>query len=388
VRKPRIGIDASAIVIARKNGYENYATRLLLSMASLEEAEFDSLDIHLYIYSGNRLADASLLRTYLPRLQRFPCRVFRPRRGFRVALPLWAMRDRLDWLHLPVHLWSQRLPVPVLSTFHDACSRRWLASGGEAYTEITQLEHLTSRQIAMSDAFIAVSASTKRDLIELLGVTSDRVHVVLHGADGSFVETPDRSDAIRAHYGLTSYILSVNALQGNKNYGRLIRAFGEMTRSGRTDRVLAIVGRDGWGAASIHTQIESAGVDLPVRYLGYVPQVDLPGLYAGADLVVNASLCEGFGFPILEALEAGAVVAASRSTSLPEVGGNGVAYFDPFDVNDMARVMERALTDTSYRIALRDAAQLRLADLTWEKAARSTLDVYRTIAARKKGGVS
>ncbi len=381
----RIGIDASALVIARKNGYENYVTRLLMAMASLEDAVFDGLDLRLYVYAGNRFADAGLLDTYLPQLRRFACRVHRPRRGFGLCLPALAALDRLDWLHLPVNLWSRRFPCRVLTTVHDLCSRRWLSEGGADLPEIRAMERMTTDQVQRSDGFIAVSESTRRDMLDRLKVPGQRVYVVPHGSDGAFADSGDSVRAVRAHYRLPPYILSVNALQGNKNYGRLVRAFARLAEAGRSQHILVIVGRDGWGGAAVRAEIEAAGLGERVRLLGFVPQAHLAGLYAGADLVVNASLCEGFGIPVIEALEAGAVVAAARATSFPEVGGAAVALFDPYDEIEMARVIHRSLTDVAYRAALRVAARERLMELTWERAARGTLAVYRSLVESDGG---
>jgi glycosyltransferase involved in cell wall biosynthesis len=111
--------------------------------------------------------------------------------------------------------------------------------------------------------------------------------------------------------------------------------------------------------------------------IGYVPQEHLIGLYSGASLVVNGSLCEGFGLPVLEALACGAIVAVAQNTSLPEVGGSAVACFDPLDINDMVEVIYTALTDERLRQTLRSASTAQVSKFTWTQTALNTLSIYK-----------
>jgi glycosyltransferase involved in cell wall biosynthesis len=374
----RIGIDASAMLIARKNGYENYVTHLILAMTELDAAELEGLDIYLYFYTGNRLADATLLDTLLPRFRRFTCRVYRLRRGFRIAFPLIVAKDRLDWLHLPVHLWSERFPCRVASTFHDACSRRMLMQGHTS-DAIRQLEEAIQIQLGISQALIAVSQSSKQDLVDLYGVLAESVQVVHHGVDAQFRPDSFAARQVREFYNLPPYILSVNALQGNKNHIRLLRAFAELRARYHIPQILVLVGRDGWDSDVIYAEITKLQLGSSIRRLGYVPQDHLCGLYAGADLVVNASLCEGFGLPVLEALACGAVVAAANIPALVEIGGDAVSYFDAYSIGNMVATILSALTDPQERTRRLAAAPRQLASFTWKRAAEETLSVYRML---------
>lgn len=378
--KLRIGVDGSALLIAHKNGYENYATALITAMAGLPAAETEDMDIFLYFYAGNRLADASLLGEMRTALRRFTLRVYAPRRGFGVAFPVMALADRLDLLHLPVHVWARRFACPVVTTLHDACARR-LMQAGLSLPSLTDLDQMLAQQVAMSRAFIAVSESTRQDVARLYGAPPERISVVYHGAETRFARDEEGARQVRRRYQLGRYILCVNGLQLNKNHGRLLQAYARLRGEHGVSQALVLVGRDGWGADQIRAEIEALGADSGVRLLGYVPAGDLPALYSGADLVVNPSLCEGFGLPILEALACGATMAAANATALPEIGGPAVAYFDPYDVEDMTAVMLRALTDEGVRSRLRAAATDQVSRFTWQQAAQQTLAVYRATAA-------
>jgi glycosyltransferase involved in cell wall biosynthesis len=144
-------------------------------------------------------------------------------------------------------------------------------------------------------------------------------------------------------------------------------------------QVFVLVGRDGWDSDVIYAEIEKLQLGSSIQHLGYVPQEHLCGLYAGADLVVNASLCEGFGLPILEALACGAVVAVANTPALVEIGGDAVIYFDPYNIDDMAAAILSALSDFQERSRRLAAAPRWLESFSWKRAARETLAVYRML---------
>jgi len=374
----KIGIDASAMLIAQKNGYENYTTSLISALAELLKKEFSDLDIYLYFYVGNVLADISFLDEYLPKLEQFPKRIYRYKPGYKYFLTSMTIFDRLDWIHLPVYMWANWFPCKVISTFHDACTKR-LHEKGELEHEPLNLKYMIRTQLRISDAFVAVSESSKNDLAEFYGVPEEKISVVHHGLDPIFKFDSSASREVEDVYNLSPYILSVNAIQGNKNHIRLLRAFAHLRNEKNIPQILVLVGRDGWGCESIYGEIDKLNLGNSVRRLGFVPTDHLIGLYSGADLVVNPSLCEGFGLTILEALACDAIVAASNSTSLPEVGGQAVGYFDPYNVSSIADMIFRLLTEEKERIQLRKNSREQLDKFTWQKAAKDTVDVYRSL---------
>jgi glycosyltransferase involved in cell wall biosynthesis len=124
-----------------------------------------------------------------------------------------------------------------------------------------------------------------------------------------------------------------------------------------------------------------------VRFLGHVPQADLPALYSAADVFVFPSLYEGFGLPALEALACGTPVVASNVSALPEVVGDAALQVSPLDVEALADAMERLLRDDRLRADQRERGLRRAAQFSWDKAARQTAEVYRRVVeARKEAG--
>lgn len=367
-----MGVDASAMLIGRKNGYENYVQAMLWEMTEPEVVP-DDIELVFYFYAGNRLADPSLLSQILPRFQRFRHRVYRPSHLFGRVLPLFAAVDQLDYLHLPVHLWSNWYPCPVGITFHDACGARLLPESPSEGLETH--ERQVRKAIAVASAYVAVSEYSKRDLVDLYGVPAHAVSVAHHGSDPFFYPSAEDAQRARQTYNLDKYLLTVGALQTNKNHERLVEAYVRLRRERNIPHELILVGRDGHGANRILDAIGRA--EEPVRRLGFVSREDLRGLYSAADLVVCPSLCEGFGLTLLEAMQCGAVVAASHATSLPEVGGDAAVWFNPCDIDSMMSAIWRGLTDRELRTNLLERGAVRAGQFSWRQAALDTIAVYR-----------
>lgn len=379
-RQLRIGIDASAMIIRHKHGYENYVQSLLHAMAGLG-SELEDLQLYFYFNAGNPLADPEELDEILPRFSRFVCRVYRPHHMYGRLLPLFAWYDRLDWLHLPVYLWSKRFPCPVGITIHDTCGARLARQPTLDLVQHTGSVHMHDMEVrqlvAAGSAYLTVSQAAANDVSEFYGVPTEKIFVVHHGVDPFFLPSPSDAARIKERYQLDRFILDVNVLQVRKNHLRLFEAFALARVQAGIPHHLVLVGRKGWGAEDILAAVGAFGLQDCIHYLDYVSREDLRGLYSGADLVVNPSICEGFGLPILEAMACGTPVAASEVSAFPEVGSDAVLYFDPLQVQSIAHRMVEGLTNGPLRDRLKLQGMERTALFTWEHAAHQTLSAYR-----------
>jgi glycosyltransferase involved in cell wall biosynthesis len=201
---------------------------------------------------------------------------------------------------------------------------------------------------------------------EAAGIAAAKLRHVPLGVE-SEPATPEAVAAARRRYGLDRpYVLSVGTLEPRKNLRRLVDAFD---RLGHDDRLLAIVGPEGWGDGGL-----PAGGR--VRLLGFVPEAELHALYAGADAFAYPSLHEGFGLPVAEAMAQGTPVITSAGTSTQEVAGGAAILVNPADVADIAAGIEAALADHD-RLAA--AGRLRAAELSWDATAALTLAAYREL---------
>jgi glycosyltransferase involved in cell wall biosynthesis len=228
---------------------------------------------------------------------------------------------------------------------------------------------------------IAVSETTRAELLARYRLPPARVAVVPEAAASHFAPPAAAVlGAVRERYGLTHpYVLFVGFLEPKKNLGTLLEAIARLRRRGAWGTTeLVIAGAPGWGAAPA-PRVQALGLERTVRFLGPVPDADLPALYAGALAFAFPSLWEGFGLPVLEAMAAGAPVVASNRGALPEITAGAALLAEP-EPEAFADALGQLVGDAAVRERLRAAGLARAADFSWERTARETLAIYRAVA--------
>ena len=264
------------------------------------------------------------------------------------------------------HGLNQRLPrLPMrrtVVTFHDL----FVLSGEYSTAEFRARFAAQARDAAArADALIAVSAFTKGQVVALLGVDAARVCVVHHGTRELALPAVARENVI----------LSVGAIQKRKNVARLVEAFEGVGEDWR----LVLAGSSGYGAEAILERIARSPARGRIVVTGYIPPEDLAGWYARARVFAFPSLDEGFGMPVLEAMNAGIPVVTSNRSALPEVAGDAALLVDPEDTDGLMRAL-RDLTqnrELAGDLARRGTARARM--FTWGRAVGETWAVYRTL---------
>jgi glycosyltransferase involved in cell wall biosynthesis len=234
------------------------------------------------------------------------------------------------------------------------------------------------RAVSRAGAILAISQSTKDDLISLLNVPEGKITVTHLAADPACrtVTDPARLEAVRRAYGLPAgYVLFVGTLEPRKDLPTLLRAFASLGPAAK-DICLAIAGRPGWLHEPVYELARTLRLGDRVRFLGGVPAGDLPALYSGARLFVLPSLYEGFGMPVLEAMACGAPVVCADSSSLPEIAGGAALLFPPGDEAALAQAITRLLVDSGLRRQLAERGLVQAARFSWAETARRTLAVY------------
>lgn len=234
--------------------------------------------------------------------------------------------------------------------------------------------------VRRADALIAISQSTKRDLMTHYNVPADKITVIYEAAAAHFQPaSPDEIAQVRQRYNLPAqFILVVGTIEPRKNYSRLVEAIAALRRE-FPSLALVVVGSKGWLYEPFFEQIETSGAREWVIFPGYVPDQDLPALYAAATLTAMPSIYEGFGLPILEAMACGSPVVSSQTSSLPELGGTAARYFDPLSVQSMVASLRPILADATLRDAMRDSGLQQAARFSWERTARETLALYQAL---------
>jgi glycosyltransferase involved in cell wall biosynthesis len=240
------------------------------------------------------------------------------------------------------------------------------------------LSRFTALSARRARRVIAISESTKRDVVDLLGVPADRVDVVYCGTDESFHPLPAAAvDHFRRERALPErFILFLGTLEPRKNVQALVRAYGRWHAAEPGIPKLVVGGGKGWYYDQIFTEVEALGLAGEVIFPGYIGQEELPLWYNAADLFVYPSRFEGFGLPVLEAMACGTPVVTSSVSSLPEVAGDAALLVPPDDEAQLIDAMRRALGDKALRQEMRAKGQTHAATFTWERTARQTVAAY------------
>ena len=278
---------------------------------------------------------------------------------------------------------------PFLVTAHDLIRYSDLTAGDMAAGDGTGAGVLINRPnrrdrrylrrdyagMRAAAAVIAVSETTRRDLLDRLGMRPDRVFVVHEGLDHELFQ-PVRRRLVDG-----PYLLFVGSEHPRKNLVALLRAFARLRTERRWQRLrLVKVGAAGSGEAPFREQTLAAlrelGLTDQVTFTEEVPDADLPAYYSGAECLVLPSRAEGFGFPPLEAMACGCPVVVSTAGALPEIVGAAGLQVPPDDVEGLHRALRTLLGDARLRRTLRDRGLRRAQEFSWERTARQTERVY------------
>ncbi len=365
----RIGIDFTSASRERA-GIGRYARELIRALSRIDHA-------NQYVLFVPRDARADLLAfdwppnfkvVRAPLTERYLAALWH---RARVPLPMEALVGTIDVCYSPDFLLPPTFAKRKLVTVHDLSYVRV----PECFPQplLNYLNRAVPRSVARADMILADAASTQRDLIDVYRVPPAKIKVLYSGVDARFRPDVSAGSKMRVRE-LTRgkpYLLSVSTIQPRKNYARLIEAFAQIASS---ELQLVVAGGKGWMYEQVFQTVERLGLQERVLFPQFVSDDDLPALYAGATLFVYPSLYEGFGLPVAEAMACGAPVVSSNASSLPEVGGDAVLYFDPRDVDAMVEIICRALSDESLRRDLRARGFAQAKKFSWEKAARELMD--------------
>jgi glycosyltransferase involved in cell wall biosynthesis len=290
--------------------------------------------------------------------------------------PFALRKERVDLLHALAFVTPLFSPCPSVVTIYDLSFL--LYPENFERSKRSYLGLFTRFSVRRARRIIAISESTKRDVVRLLGVPPEKVETVYCGLDEAFHPlAEDQVAAFRSKRGLPErFILFVGTIEPRKNVTRLIEAFADL-RFAICDLRLVIGGAKGWFYQDVFARVRELGLEGEVMFPGYIPVSELPLWYNAAELFVYPSLYEGFGLPPLEALACGTPVVVANTSSLPEVVGEAGLAVDPLDVEGLAEAMRRVLGDGALRQEMRERGLQRAQGFSWTKTAQETVQVYR-----------
>ena len=303
------------------------------------------------------------------------------RTGIRVlwehlAAPWHIGAARLEVVHSMLNVVPLAAPTRHVVTVHDLSFMR--TPGAHPTHRRWYLTAATWLSARRARAVLADSHATKQDIVELLGVDADRVHVVYPGREAAFHTKPaDEVQLFRRKNKLDRpFVLFVGTLEPRKNVDVLVKAFGVLAGDG-FQRDLVLAGGSGWATEAIDRALEESPVRGRIHRIGYVKQEDLPYWYCAADLVVYPSSYEGFGIPVLEAMASGTPVITSNRSSLPEVAGDAALTVDPHDIRQLASAMSAVLASPERCADMRARGLAQARKFEWTVAAERCLSLYQ-----------
>ena len=299
---------------------------------------------------------------------------------------LWQTRALKHYLlHSPNYI---LLPFdgPAVATIHDLSYLHYPQH--HPRERILFMERHMPRTLTQASAIMCDSEFIRQEIINILGVPASKVVDVPLGVDQVFHPrdlTTLRPVLSRYHLDGLTYLLAVSTLEPRKNLPRLLIAYARLPEALRARHPLALVGAKGWLNTELERHLAPLERTGQLRRLGYVPQDDLPVLYAGAHAFAYPSLYEGFGLPLLEAMASGLPALSSHRSSLPQVAGDAALLIDPEDIDDLTAGLERLLSDEPWRAVARDRGMEQARRFSWDRCVEETIAVYRRLLEEPYG---
>ncbi len=382
----RIGIDIRCLAEGKRTGVEEYTIALLREL-------FEGNQEDEYILFFNAWKKGTPDFSWMDRYPHVTLRIFRfPNKLLNLSLWYFGF-PKLDLLiggtdvfFLPnLNFAAVSSHTKLVVTTHDLSFELF----PETFSWKQRLWHFLvdfRRLAARADRVIAVSQSTKDDLVEKYRVTEEKITVIPSGIDSRFRKM-DRNDPelirVKEKYHLPyRFILYLGTFEPRKNIASLVRSYEALLASGnpafqKYDLVLA--GTPGWKCDDIFSSCEQSSYKERILLPGFIADEDKVALYNLASVFVYPSLYEGFGFPPLEALSCGVPVITSHASALPEVVGSAGILIDPYQPNELYLALEAVLADQELAKSLVEKGLFQARRFSWERAAAATLSVFRSV---------
>jgi glycosyltransferase involved in cell wall biosynthesis len=367
-----VGLNLIYLVPGETGGMETYARELIPAL--LRERP----DLRLTAFVNREVAEAKRAhwRELVPTVTVPVSARRRPQwvRGEQQLVPRVAERVGVDLVHSLASTAPAWGDFRRITTIHDVIYRIYPdAHPGVRSLAMRLLVPLAARR---SHRIIAPSKATQHDLMRLLGVPSEQIDVVPNGVGAPPAARSVSEEELRRRYGLGSrpFVLTTSAKRPHKNLVRLLEAFALIPRERRP--VLVMPGYSTPYERELRAQSSRLELNTDTRFLGWVSDEELDGLYRSATCFVFPSLYEGFGLPVLEAMTRGVPVACSDRGALAEVAGDAAMIFDPLRPQSIADAIEILLGDAKVRERLSDAGRTRACGYSWAATARGTLESY------------
>lgn len=366
----RIAIDARCLTGAY-TGDRTYWLGLLRGLCALEH------DCEILLYTHTAITDPAL-----PKDDRLKQRVI-PARNLRwwswKLFPDVANADGAQVAHVQYTV-PPRLKMPVVTTVHDISFR--LMPNHFPLKHRILLNLTVPPSMRRAKRVVTVSESSRQDILRVYRLPTEKVVAIPNAVDERLkpVERAQAEKTLRHHYGLEApFVLMVGVLQPRKNLPLAVQAFAQAVLPSNLPHRLVIVGKPGWGVEELQRAITRWNVRGRAVLTGYVPDEHLPLFYSAADALMYPSLYEGFGLPLLEAMQCGCPVLASDIPVMREVMGDAGMLLTPTDPVVWTQALHTVLTNEWTRQQMRERGFRQAARFSWKQTAERTLEVYRSV---------
>lgn len=368
-----IGIDAHYLG-NKQSGNERYTRNLIHSLST----QYPGDTFKIYVTNPQVLDDLLFNQENIEPILLKPAN---PIYRISVGFPRELRNNPVDVLHVQYNA-PLMSPAKLIVTMHDiswAKHPEWFP-----YIKGRQITLRAKHAIRNAEAIICGTKFVSNEIINWYSIDDSRLHVTPYGVDETKSISDSEVSSFKKKYDLPRpFVLCVGDLQPRKNVARLIEAFNIFLDSSNDDYELVLTGKQAWNFKDIFRVVKNVDLEKKVRFMGYLPQEDMPALYQSAFMFVYPSLYEGFGFPPLEAMSHDVPVAASNTGAVAEVVGAAGLSFDPLNTKDIAKSLESISKDERLRKNLVSAGRKRIKDFSWITTAKETMNLYRRVAEDK-----
>ena len=366
----RVGIDAR-LVYYRKAGISQYILRLLEQLGAIDRQDeftvFQSRKDSAVLVNQDNFRKRSLWTPPHHRLEQH-------------LLSLELAATDLDVLHSPDFIPPFRRKCKSVITVHDL---NFLLYPEFLTPESASYYGQIDQAVRKCDHIIAVSHSTKHDIIQLTGTPENKITVVHEAAHSMYRPLEDRSavQRLQQQFDISRpFVLFVSTIEPRKNVPTLLRAYKRLLDDYHAKVDLVLAGEKGWLFDRVFNLVRELGIQKRVHFVGPVSSEDLLDLYNAAEMLVHPAFYEGFGLPPLEAMACGTPVVASNTSAVPEVVGDAALLVDPAETDEITVAMWRVLSDDALARQMSEKGLKRASQFSWRRAAEETLQIYRRLA--------
>lgn len=369
-----IGVNARLLITNQPEGIPRYIYEVVYNMA-VQHPETTFILYHDRKVTYSMTFPPNVQLKVIPLMTRHPLLWYI---WFEILLPFYIKKDKVDVFYSGDGFLSKRVRIPQVLVTHDLAYLHFPQHMIQSHVTYSEKNIPAFHQIA--DAVIAVSETTKKDIVEKLHLSGNKIHVVYNAVDGNLSETNGKISKKVEDLSVSAvpYFFFVGALHPRKNIKNLCLGFVEFNKKNNHAYKLVLAGRYAWKSEDIEKLIN----DYPdIIHVGTVTETEKNLLYQRSEALVYLSLFEGFGIPILEAMKQNIPVITSDCSSMPEVSGDAAILADPNDITSISDALGK-ISDPETRQHLINKGKSRFRDFSWKKSASDTYDILEKVCKK------